>query len=195
MYSHVPGLHFQSQGPAAKCEALWDQRQIETGGGGTKFHIENSKTFAIPASDNACVLNHFSPVRLFVTPRTVAHRAPLSMGFSRQEYWSGLPCPPPGDLPHPGIKPTSLLSPALAGGLFTTRATGEAQLQIMLGHKLLKVLWFKQTVAVLRKAGNGPLQKKQNVLKSRNILDFFHWLKSTFPQESEIYISGSQLFF
>ena len=45
---------------------------------------------------------------LYVTPWTVAHQAPLSMGFSRQEYWSGLPCPPPGDLPHPGIKPTSL---------------------------------------------------------------------------------------
>ena len=54
---------------------------------------------------------------------------------------------------------------ALAGGLFTTRATWEAQLQIMLGHKLLKVLQFQQTVAVLTKAGNRPLQKKQNVLK------------------------------
>jgi len=48
------------------------------------------------------------------------------MGFSRQEYWSGLPCPPPGNLPHPGIKPTSLLSPVLADGLFTTSATWEA---------------------------------------------------------------------
>ena len=47
------------------------------------------------------------------------------MGFSRQEYWSGLPCPPPGDLPNPGIKPVSLTSPALAGGLFTTGATWE----------------------------------------------------------------------
>ena len=58
---------------------------------------------------------------------TVAGQAPLSMGFSRQEYWSGLPCPPPGDLPNPGIKPRSLRSPALAGRLFTTSATGEAQ--------------------------------------------------------------------
>ena len=45
-----------------------------------------------------------SRVQLFVTPWTIAHQAPLSMGFSRQEYWSGLPCPPPGDLPNPGIK-------------------------------------------------------------------------------------------
>ena len=44
---------------------------------------------------------------------TVAHQAPLSMGFSRQEYWSGLPCPPPGDLPNPEIKPGSSESPAL----------------------------------------------------------------------------------
>ena len=57
---------------------------------------------------------------------TAAHQAPLSMGFSRQEYWSGLPCFPPGDLPNPGIKPTSLMSPALAGRFFTTSATWEA---------------------------------------------------------------------
>ena len=56
---------------------------------------------------------------------TVAHQAPLSMGFSRQEYWSGLPCPPPGDLPDPGIQSMSLMSPALAGGFFTTRTTWE----------------------------------------------------------------------
>ena len=54
-------------------------------------------------------------------------QAPLCMGLSRQEYWSGLPCPPPEDLPNPGIKPTSLMSPALAGGFFTTSATWEAQ--------------------------------------------------------------------
>ena len=63
----------------------------------------------------------FSHVQLVVTPRAVAQQTPLSMGFSRQEYWSGLPCPPPGDLPDPGIKPMSLMSPALAGGFFTTR--------------------------------------------------------------------------
>ena len=58
-------------------------------------------------------LSHFSRVRLSATLWTVAHRAPLSRGFSRQEYWSGLPCPPSGDLPDPGIKPLSLKSPAL----------------------------------------------------------------------------------
>ena len=69
-----------------------------------------------------------SCVRLFVTPWTVAYQAPLSTGFSREEYWSELPCLPPADLPDPGIKPTSLRSPALAGGFFTTSATWEAPL-------------------------------------------------------------------
>ena len=54
-----------------------------------------------------CVLSHFSYVLLFATPWTVAHQAPLSVGFSRQEYWSGLPFPSPGDLPDPGIEPRS----------------------------------------------------------------------------------------
>ena len=53
------------------------------------------------------------------TPRTVAHKPPLFMGFSRQEYWSGMPFPPSEDLPNSGIKPVSLESPARAGGFFT----------------------------------------------------------------------------
>ena len=64
-----------------------------------------------------CVL---SCVWLFATPRTVAHQAPLSMEFSRQEYWSGLPFPSPGDCPDPEIKTESPVSPTLAGGFFTT---------------------------------------------------------------------------
>ena len=66
-----------------------------------------------------CLLSY---VQLFATPWTVAHQAPLSMGFPRQEYWSGLPFPPPGDLLDPGIEPKS---PALAGGFFTTEPPGK----------------------------------------------------------------------
>ena len=73
----------------------------------------------------ACVLSHFSCVRLFVSRWTVAHQAPLSMGFPRQEYCCGLPCPPPRDLPEPGIKPASLMSPSLAGRFFTPSITWE----------------------------------------------------------------------
>ena len=71
------------------------------------------------------MVSRFGHVQLFATLWTVAHQASLSMGFSRQEYWSGLPCAPPGDPPDPGIfKPAS---PALAGGFFTTSATWEAK--------------------------------------------------------------------
>ena len=70
----------------------------------------------------ACGLSHFSRVQIFATLLTVPCQAPLSMGFSRREYWSGLPCPPPGDLPDPGIEPTSL---TLAGRLFTTELPGK----------------------------------------------------------------------
>ena len=64
----------------------------------------------------SAMLSCFSRVWLCVTPWTVAHQAPLSMGFSRQEYWSRLPFPLPEDLPDPGIEPTSLTSPTFAGG-------------------------------------------------------------------------------
>ena len=69
------------------------------------------------------MLSCFNCVQLCVISWAVAHHAPLSMGFSRQEYWSGLPCPPPGDLPNPGIEPGSLISCALASRFFTTSAT------------------------------------------------------------------------
>ena len=72
-----------------------------------------------------CMLSHFSHDQLFANLWTAAHQGLLSMGFSRQEYWSGLPHPPPGDLPNPGIEPASLASPALAGRFFTTNASWE----------------------------------------------------------------------
>ena len=74
----------------------------------------------------ACMLSRFSRVQLFVTLWTVACQNPLSMGFFRQEYLSGLPCSPPGHLPDLGIQPVFLTSPVLAGGFFTTAATWEA---------------------------------------------------------------------
>ena len=77
-------------------------------------------------STHACLLSHFSHVQLFAILWTVACQASLSIGSSRQGYWSGLPFPPPEDLPNPGTEPASLMSPALAGGFFTTSATWEA---------------------------------------------------------------------
>ena len=71
------------------------------------------------------VLSHSVKSDFLATPWTVAHQAPLSMGFPRQEYWSMLQLPTPGDLPNPGIKPIFLESPALAEGFFTTSITWE----------------------------------------------------------------------
>ena len=83
----------------------------------TLFSAKTSERCCIGASHKllmtslcSCMISYFSRVRLCVTLWTVAHQAPLSMGFSRQEQWSGLPCPPPGDVPHPGMEPRSLTS-------------------------------------------------------------------------------------
>ena len=73
------------------------------------------------------MLSRFSRVQLFVTLWTVAYQAPLSMRFFRQEYWSGLLFPSPGDLPDPEMEPMFLVSPALAGRFLTTNITWEAQ--------------------------------------------------------------------
>ena len=74
------------------------------------------------------------------TPLTIARQAPLSVGFSRQENWSGLPLPPPGDLPDPGIEPVSLAALALAGGFFTTSTTWETPIS--------KILLFYRVVII-----------------------------------------------
>ena len=79
--------------------------------------------FIVWATMHACMLSHFSCAQLFATQGTTIRQTLLSLGFSRQEYGNGLPCPSPEYLPDPGIKPTSLLSPALAGKFFTTSAT------------------------------------------------------------------------
>ena len=73
------------------------------------------------------MLSPCSRVQLCVILWTAAHQAPLSMGVSRQEHWSGLPWPPPEDLPDPEVEPTSFMSPELTGGFLTTNATWEAQ--------------------------------------------------------------------
>ena len=80
-----------------------------------------------PCRDQVCKHVCLVVVWLFATPWTIAHQAPLFMGFSRQEYWSGVPFSTPGDLPNPGIEPVSLATPALAGGFFSNCCpSGEA---------------------------------------------------------------------
>ena len=89
------------------------------------------------------MLSHFSRVRLFATLWMVAHQAPLTMGFSRQEYWRGLPCPPPGDLPHPGMEAESLKSPPLTGEFLTASAAWEApKYCTFLNNNLVSLDWL-----------------------------------------------------
>ena len=106
-----------------KCSPVVTQEQHRWKFTNLKVILKKNSHFNAWASMCACVLSHFSHVWLFGTLGTVARQAPLSMEFSRQEHWSRLPFPSPGDLPNPGIKPASLMSPALVDGFFTTSAT------------------------------------------------------------------------
>ena len=87
------------------------------------------------------VLSPFSRVWLFATPQTVAGQAPLSMGFSRQEYWSGLPCPPPGNLPDPGIEPMSLVFLHWQAGSLPLATPGKPIHAGCHGSKKLPMAW------------------------------------------------------
>ena len=97
---------------------------------------------------------------------TAARQAPLSMGFSRQRHWSGLPCPPPGDLPHPGIKLMSLMSPALVGRFFTTRATWEAP-HPHLGNREIQKDLMGIEIFIIIEVNNIYFIKKQKTKKLR----------------------------
>ena len=94
---------------------------------------------------SACMLSRFSHVQLFVILWTMARQDPLSMGSSRQEYWSGLSCPPPGDLPNPGIKPASPTSPAVASRFFTTSTTWETPIYFCWFTKIISC-YYKETI-------------------------------------------------
>ena len=95
----------------------------------------------VTLTEGCLLLSRFSHVWLFTTILTIARQAALAMGFYRQEYWSRLPCPPPGDLPKPGIKPLSLMSSTLADGFFTTRATWEG-----LNRRIVVIYWADTTI-------------------------------------------------
>ena len=88
--------------------------------------------------------------QLFVTLWTAARLAPLSMGFSRQECWSGLPCPLPVDLSDPGMEPASLMPPAWAGVFFTTSDTCEASLSIWKNIKVLNEQYGRDRISLLK---------------------------------------------
>ena len=111
------------------------------------FKVSNSVTIHSPVCVCVCTCV-LSRVWLFVTPWTVACHDPLSMEFSRQGYWSELPCPSPGELPDPGIEPVSLMSRALAGGFFITSITWEALTKIL--FVFLKLISLSVWITMLR---------------------------------------------
>ena len=102
------------------CCLIEDQQTLM----GANVGSANSMASMDQRHNAAVAAQSLSHVQLFATPCTEALQTPLSMGFSRQEHWSWLSFPSPGDLPHPGIK---LMSPALAGGFFTTEPPGKPQ--------------------------------------------------------------------
>ena len=118
--SHRVGHDWSDLAAAAAEHLLWAGADINI----TPSLSTKSLIFRIPnyvSFHGVCMLSHFTCVRLFAAPWTVAWQAPLSMGFSRQEYWSGLPCPSPGDLSNLGIKP---MSPTLQADSLLLRYQG-----------------------------------------------------------------------
>ena len=135
----------------------------------------NSRSYMWTFFSSACVLSRFSHVWLCVTLWTVALQAPLSMGFSRQGYWSGLPWPSPGDLPDPRIEPLSLMSPALAGEFFTASTTWEASFS----SELSSIMFFPWGDDILK------IEVYFLVWLERLILFLFLWLE--FSCSSRVY--------
>ena len=112
----------EGQGGLACCSS-WGRKESDTTG-----QLNTTTSYCISMSVRACLVAQSC---LFVTAWTMARQAPLSMEFSRKEDWNGLPFPPPGDLPDPGIKP---MSPALAGRFFTTDPSGKPHCISMSPH-------------------------------------------------------------
>ena len=100
-------------------------------------------------------MKSLSRVRLFATPWTVAYQPPLSMGFSRQEYWSGVPFPFPRDLPNPGIAP---MTPALAGGIFIIEPPGKPlHLRDILTQSKSDRVWFSRELGLFAWEDGGVI--------------------------------------
>ena len=99
----------------------------------------------------------FSHVQLFATPWTVAHQAPLSMGFSRQEHWSGFPCPPPGDLPSPGIERTS---PAWQMDSLPLEPPEKLCIGLVQNKMYLNFVWSQSIFFLLKKRNRLGLDKQ-----------------------------------
>ena len=108
------------------------------------------------------MLSHFSRVQLFVTLRTIAHKALSFMEFSRQKYWSGLLCPPLGDPPNPGIEPMSLMAYAVAGGFFANSAPRKSIYTYMHTHthtQIFAATWMDLEIIILSEVSQTEKDK------------------------------------
>ena len=115
---------------------------------------------------------------LTVTPQTVTHQVPLSMGFSRQEYWSGLPFPSPGDLPNPAIKLAFLMSPSLIDKFFTTSTTMEKAMAPHSSTLAWKIPWTEEPG---RLQSMGSLRVGHDWATSLWLFTFMHWRRKWQP--------------
>ena len=119
VFLRIPSGHYMCPSISPDCHLLVLELVLVL-----RYHfISSGQINTHRCSMHCAVLSRFSHVQLFVTLWTVAHQLPLSMGFSRQGYWSGLPFPSPEDLPNPGIKLAFLTSPSLIDEFFTTSTT------------------------------------------------------------------------
>ena len=126
---------------------------------GELTNVSSSWPHSSPGNNHMCVLSCFSHVWLFATPWTVAHQAPLSMGFSRKEYLSGLPCPPPGDLPNLGIEPKSLCLPHWQMGSLPPVPPGKPRNK----HRLYISLLFNKILILSQSGLCNWLAKKSDL--------------------------------
>ena len=128
-------------------------------------------------------------VPLFATPQTVAHQAPLSMGLPRQEHWSGLPFPSPGNRPNPGIEPMSLLFPALTGRFFTTSTTWEAP---TVQSWIQVTLWRTGRLEIFGKCYNRERTFERAVNEDRKKISHLHLLREDHHDQAAVLSSRSR---
>ena len=136
------------------------------------------------------MLSRFSQVWLYVSLWTAACQAPLSMGFSRQEYWSGLPCPPPGDHPSSGTEPVSPRLPALTGGLFATSTIWGARLCCPPSFPLSQFLqqYFTVTCDLTQPCGRGQRGSTLSYSDEASVLSWHH-----VPESADVVLSASSV--
>ena len=132
------------------------------------------------------MLSRFSRVQLFATLCTVAHQAPLSRGFSRQEYWSRLLFPSPGDLPNQEIKPMSLMSPALAGRFFNTSSTWDAPLSL---SNFIYSPWPAGELGLIR----IPIQQGRRLEPTTNLSQHLNRRGSSVKSSSKAHLHFAQV--